>query len=147
MEAVLRGAGRVAVYVAGAAIPFLLWMVYLYLSFAGIKDLDPGFLSSSGSSMRSTCTTYEVIGRATAVFHTRSGNSADTPRSYTIEPHKKVIHGSAIGPVARLEFALEPSAHTINVELPRERFRELNLRVGEMAYLTPTRLHQFAAPA
>jgi hypothetical protein len=47
--AVLRGAGRVAVYVAGAAIPFLLWMVYLYLSFAGIKDLDPGFLSSSGS--------------------------------------------------------------------------------------------------
>jgi hypothetical protein len=47
--AVLRGAGRVAVYVAGAAIPFLLWMVYLYLSFAGIKDLDPGFLSSSNS--------------------------------------------------------------------------------------------------
>ena len=59
----------------------------------------------------------------------------------------RFVHGSAIGPVARLEFALEPSAHTINVELPRERFRELNLRVGEMAYLTPTRLHQFAAPA
>ena len=34
----LRAAGQVAVYVAGAAIPFLLWMAYLYLSFGGIKD-------------------------------------------------------------------------------------------------------------
>jgi hypothetical protein len=31
----------------------------------------------------------------------------------------RFVHGSAIGPVARLEFALEPSAQTINVELPR----------------------------
>jgi sulfate transport system ATP-binding protein len=57
----------------------------------------------------------------------------------------RFVHGSAIGPVARLEFALEPSTQTINVELPRERFRELSLKPGEMAYLTPTRLHQFAA--
>jgi len=56
----------------------------------------------------------------------------------------RYIHGSAIGPVARLEFALEPSAQTINVELPRERFRELALREGDVAYLTPTRLHRFA---
>ena len=28
-----RAAGRAAVYVAGAAIPFLLWMAYLYLCF------------------------------------------------------------------------------------------------------------------
>jgi sulfate transport system ATP-binding protein len=59
----------------------------------------------------------------------------------------RFVHGSAIGPTARLEFALEPSAQTINVELPRERFRELGLRPGEMVYLTPTRLHQFATPA
>ena len=59
----------------------------------------------------------------------------------------RFVHGSAIGPVARLEFALEPSAQTINVELPRERFRELSLRPGEIAYLTPTRLYQFAVPA
>ncbi len=58
----------------------------------------------------------------------------------------RFVHGSAIGPVARLEFALEPSAQTINVELPRERFRELALRAGELAYLTPTRQHQFAPP-
>jgi len=59
----------------------------------------------------------------------------------------RFLHGSAIGPVARLEFALEPSAQTVNVELPRERFRELALRPGEIAYLTPNRLHQFATPA
>jgi len=56
----------------------------------------------------------------------------------------RFVHGSAIGPVARLEFALESSAQTINVELPRDRFRELALREGEVAYLTPTRLHRFA---
>ena len=59
----------------------------------------------------------------------------------------RFVHGSAIGPVARLEFALEPSALTVNVELPRERFRELALRPGDIAYLTPIRLHQFATPA
>jgi sulfate transport system ATP-binding protein len=59
----------------------------------------------------------------------------------------RFVHGSAIGPVARLEFALEPSAQAINVDLPRELFRQLSLRPGEIAYLTPTRLHQFAAPA
>ena len=36
----LRAAGKAAVYVAGAAIPFLLWMAYLYLSFVGIKDVN-----------------------------------------------------------------------------------------------------------
>jgi sulfate transport system ATP-binding protein len=83
--------------------------------------------------------------------------SADTADTYA-RPHDinvervpaqaslaaRFVHGSAIGPVARLEFALEPSAQTINVELPRERFRELALREGEVAYLTPTRLHRFA---
>jgi hypothetical protein len=45
----LRVAGKAAVYIAGAAIPFLLWMAYLYLSFAGIKDLNPEYMSSSNS--------------------------------------------------------------------------------------------------
>jgi len=35
----LRVASRAAVYVAGAAVPFLLWIAYLYLSFAGIRDV------------------------------------------------------------------------------------------------------------
>lgn len=36
--AAMRVLGKIAVYVAGAAIPFLLWMAYLYLSFIGIRD-------------------------------------------------------------------------------------------------------------
>src|SRR6266511_3710441 len=44
-----RAAGKAAVYIAGAAIPFLLWMAYLYLCFAGIKDLDPDYVNRSGS--------------------------------------------------------------------------------------------------
>jgi hypothetical protein len=55
------------------------------------------------------------------------------------------VHGSAIGPVARLEFALDPSAQTVNVELPRDAYRALALRAGEVAYLTPTRSAAFAA--
>jgi len=45
----LRAAGKAAVYVAGAAIPFLLWMAYLYLSFVGIKDVNakPGSPNAS----------------------------------------------------------------------------------------------------
>src|SRR5215813_2857143 len=37
-----RAAGRAAVYIAGAAIPFLLWMAYLYLCFVGIRDVSSG---------------------------------------------------------------------------------------------------------
>ena len=57
----------------------------------------------------------------------------------------RFVHGSAIGPVARLEFALDPSAQTVNVELPRDAYRALALRAGEVAYLTPTRSAAFAA--
>jgi len=57
----------------------------------------------------------------------------------------RFVHGTAIGPVARLEFALDPSAQTVNVALPREEYRELALRAGEIAYLTPTRQHAFGS--
>ena len=56
----------------------------------------------------------------------------------------RLVHGTAVGPAARLEFALESAgAQTINVELTRERWRELALHPGDVAYLTPTRVHQF----
>jgi hypothetical protein len=95
----------------------------------------PSSLASSCSTSRSARST-----RASARYRGR-------PRSGAKALAARFVHGSAIGPVARLEFALEPSAQTINAELPRERFRELSLRPAEMAYLTPTRLHQFAPPA
>jgi sulfate/thiosulfate transport system ATP-binding protein len=57
----------------------------------------------------------------------------------------RLVHGVAVGPVARLEFLLEASSeHTINVELSREHYRELALHPGDIAYLKPTRLRQFA---
>ena len=47
--------------------------------------------------------------------------------------------------MARLEFALEPTATTVNVELSRDVFRGLALRAGDVAYLTPTRRAAFDA--
>jgi hypothetical protein len=51
--AAMRALGKVVVYVAGAAIPFLLWMAYLYLAFIGIRDYagmqDHEFLNAYGS--------------------------------------------------------------------------------------------------
>ena len=99
---------------------------------------------------------FEFLGHVNRL-PAREANGADAfarPHDFAVERAPaasalaaRFVHGSAIGPVARLEFALEPSAQTVNVELPRERFRELALRPGEVAYLTPLRLHQFAAPA
>jgi sulfate transport system ATP-binding protein len=58
----------------------------------------------------------------------------------------RLVHGTAIGPLARLEFALEASSGPpINVEVTRERWRELALRPGDVAYLTATRHQAFGA--
>ena len=42
-----RIAVKLAMYVAGAAVPLVLWVVYLYLSFWGIKDCSTPSLCSS----------------------------------------------------------------------------------------------------
>ena len=67
----------------------------------------------------------------------RASSASPTPTALAA----RFVHGTAVGPVARLEFALEPSAQTVNVELPREHYRGLALRAGDVAYLTPTRRH------
>jgi sulfate transport system ATP-binding protein len=65
-----------------------------------------------------------------------------TPGTFALAA--RLVHGTAAGPAAHLEFALESaSGHTINVELTRERWRELALHPGDVAYLTPTRVHRF----
>ena len=82
---------------------------------------------------------------------------ADTPAAGFARPHEigvsreagahglpaRLLHSAAVGPRAKLEFALEPDRRTIDVELPRETARALDLAVGEIAYLRPTRLRQF----
>jgi sulfate/thiosulfate transport system ATP-binding protein len=55
----------------------------------------------------------------------------------------RLVHSATVGPVSRLEFALEQDRHTINVELPRAAFRALRLSPGTIAYLQPTRVRRF----
>jgi sulfate/thiosulfate transport system ATP-binding protein len=57
----------------------------------------------------------------------------------------RLVHSTAIGPVARLEFALERDARTVNVELTREAARALALSRGAVAYLRPTHVRRFEA--
>ena len=42
----------------------------------------------------------------------------------------RFVHGAAVGPVARLEFSLDSPARTVNVELTRARYRELDVACG-----------------
>jgi len=55
----------------------------------------------------------------------------------------RLLHTATIGPVARLEFALEHDARTVNVELTREAARDLALPRGAVAYLRPTHLRRY----
>jgi sulfate/thiosulfate transport system ATP-binding protein len=61
----------------------------------------------------------------------------------------RLVHSATVGPVSRLEFALEPDQQTINVELARATFRALQLAPGTIAYLQPIRVRHFndTAPA
>ena len=95
---------------------------------------------------------FEFLGHVNRLPTGDGGEAYTRPHEFRVERTPdpaawpaRFVHGTAIGPVARLEFALEPSAHTVNVELPREQFRGLALRAGEIAYLTPTRRHAFEA--
>ena len=55
----------------------------------------------------------------------------------------RLTHSATIGPVTRLEFALADDAHTVNVELPRDTFKSLQLADGTLAYLKPTLFRRF----
>jgi sulfate/thiosulfate transport system ATP-binding protein len=95
---------------------------------------------------------YEFLGHVNRLPSADGSETFTRPHEFEVSrtPHDgalpaRFVHGSAIGPVARVEFALEPSAQTINVELARDAYRALALRGGEIAYLTPTRRAAFAA--
>lgn len=55
----------------------------------------------------------------------------------------RLVHTAAIGPVARLEFAFENAGEIVNVELPRQSWKDLALVPGSIVYLKPTQLRQF----
>jgi len=95
---------------------------------------------------------FEFLGHVNRLPTTGGGEAFTRPHEFRVErvPHAdalpaRFVHGTAIGPIARLEFALDPSAQTINVELPRDDYRGLALRAGDIAYLTPTRRHAFGS--
>ena len=54
----------------------------------------------------------------------------------------RYIH--AVGPTVRLELEYENSGERLNAELTRDRFQELQLKVGETVYATPRRLQVFS---
>ncbi len=97
---------------------------------------------------------FEFLGQVNRLPGNGSLEVFTRPDEFAVsrEPHPaalaaRLVHGTAIGATARLEFALEPSGQTINVELPRATFRALSLSAGEVAYLTPLQQHAFQAAA
>ena len=57
-----------------------------------------------------------------------------------------VNHIHAIGPIIRLELQRIDETEQVEVELTRERFRELQLKTGEQVYLRPRSLRVFLNP-
>jgi sulfate transport system ATP-binding protein len=95
---------------------------------------------------------YEFLGHVNRLPAADGGETFTRPHEFRVERGPdadalpaRFVHGTAIGPIARLEFALDPSAQTVNVEMPRDDFRGLALRAGDIAYLTPTRRHAFGS--
>jgi sulfate transport system ATP-binding protein len=95
---------------------------------------------------------YEFLGHVNRLPSGEGATAFTRPHEFRVERRPssgawpaRFVHGTAIGPVAKLEFALEAGAQTVNVALPRDAYRALSLRAGEVAYLTPTQQHAFPA--
>ncbi len=56
----------------------------------------------------------------------------------------KVLHANRAGAIAKIQLAAEDSGALIQVELPPERYQELNLQVGKRVFLSPKRVRVFA---
>jgi sulfate transport system ATP-binding protein len=54
-----------------------------------------------------------------------------------------VQHVHAVGPTVRLQLARRDGAGTIEAELTRERFRELDLKIGEDVHVKPSKMQVF----
>ena len=66
-----------------------------------------------------------------------------TPSDDTsIEAEIRNVH--AIGPVVRVELALCEKGETIEAQLPRETFRELDLKPGELVFVRTRNVKVFA---
>jgi sulfate transport system ATP-binding protein len=59
----------------------------------------------------------------------------------------RLVSSATVGPITRLEFAVEGHDVPINVELTRETYRALALASSDVAYLRPTHVRHFARAA
>jgi sulfate transport system ATP-binding protein len=55
----------------------------------------------------------------------------------------KVLHIGWIGPVVRLELQREDTGQALEAEIPRDRYRQLDLKIGDLVDLTPRNLRVF----
>ena len=87
---------------------------------------------------------FPVEGEPDAVAFARPHDIAVLPHPEPSALAARLVHGAAMGPVVRLEFALE-NGEIVNVELPRSAWRSLTLAAGDTAYLLPAELRRFTA--
>ncbi len=100
-----------------------------------------------------TAFVFEFLGNVNRVPVAGGGETYARPHELAVERAPspggipaRFVHGTSIGATARLEFALDANAHLVNVEVPRDTYRDLRLRAGDIAYLTATQRHAFAVP-
>lgn len=85
--------------------------------------------------------------------HDDSGSIISYVRPYNLEIERsghgqeyfraKIVHIRAVGPTAFLELKREDTAELIEAELLKERYRELNLKIGETVFVKPKDLKIF----
>jgi sulfate transport system ATP-binding protein len=101
---------------------------------------------------------YQFLGDVN-LFHERAGASAKPGvayvRPYELDLSRHAGNGNgavvatiryvgAAGPVVRLELLREDTGKTLDAEISRERFRELNLSLGDKVDVTARNLRVFA---
>ncbi|MGD0580146.1 MAG: sulfate ABC transporter ATP-binding protein [Bryobacteraceae bacterium] len=95
---------------------------------------------------------YQFLGDVN-LFHGRMESAGYVrPHELDVAPHASagptavaatVRHIGWIGPVVRLELQREDTGQSLEAEIPRDRYRELDLKVGDRVDLTPRNLRVF----
>jgi sulfate transport system ATP-binding protein len=95
---------------------------------------------------------YQFLGDVN-LFHGRLDPAGYVrPHELEVAPHAtagpaavaaKVLHIGWIGPVVRLELQREDTGQALEAEIPRDRYRQLDLKIGDLVDLTPRNLRVF----
>ncbi len=95
---------------------------------------------------------YQFLGDVN-LFHGRKDSAGYVrPHELEVAPHAAgdssavaatILHIGWIGPVVRLELQREDTGQTLEAEIPRDRYRQLDLKIGDRVDLTPRNLRVF----